>query len=208
LSTWPGSGEAGKHDQLVTARLAERAHPLAHLVLALGDARHDHGGVVAQDRVVVADRLAGLGLGVVVQREVGEGHPARLAFASLGLPGRVELLGGLWEHLRRGAAHHPAVAVLRGAAEHGVRAAAHDYRRRVVGDVGPHPAGVAAFLARPEPLDVVEHPLHFGAAAMEVGAGGLVVVLAAAHSHAEHEPAAGEGVQRRGLLGDDRCADA
>jgi hypothetical protein len=67
---------------------------------------------------------------------------------------------------------------------------------------------VAAPLAGPEPLDLLEHPVHFGAATTEVGAGRRVVVLAAAHRHAENQAAAREGMQRCGLLGDDRGADA
>jgi hypothetical protein len=73
---------------------------------------------------------------------------------------------------------------------------------------GAHAAGEAALLAGPEPLHLVEHLVHPLAAIGEGRPGGRVVVLAAAHRHGEDEPAAGEMVQRGGLLGDDGGADA
>jgi hypothetical protein len=60
---------------------------------------------------------------------------------------------------------------------------------------------VAALLTRPDPLHVVEHLLESPAAVLEGNAAGLEVVLSAAGSHAEHEPAARQVLKRRRLLG-------
>src|SRR5690348_16741834 len=72
-------------------------------------ARDDLLGVVAEEGVVVAQRLGRPLFRVLAEREVKQRHRLRPACAARGSPRRGQLVQGLGDHGRRAAADRPAV---------------------------------------------------------------------------------------------------
>src|SRR5213078_1013738 len=118
------------------------------------------------ERVVVADVVAGNALGVRAEREVEEGHGARLPVAPLGTARVAQLGERLGEGVRRPAAHRPAIGVPGGSAQRDLRLAAdEELRPLAVRRRRPHAA-----LAGPQAAELLELALERPAARMEVGA--------------------------------------
>src|SRR5438132_596312 len=187
----------GEEHELVDARFLERRGVLLHGVGVLGRAAGDLLRAVAQPGVVVAQVLVGGPRRVGPEREVSERHSPRLALPAGLLPGGVELGHDLPEPFGGAAAHHPTRAMLCGAAKRGVRLAAqHHDRAAGARRLRPH------LVAVPQAAQFVQLAVEDRPAGVEVEPAHLVVVLTAARGDAEHEPASGETIHGRGLLGE------
>src|SRR5829696_30768 len=174
----------------------------------LGRAAGDHARILPEEGVVVAKVAVGRLLSAVTKREVAERHCPWRSLTARGLPRGPRLHRALGKLVRRAAAHDPAVAIPRRALEGHVGGATQYQRRPPARGPRSDGAGRAERLARPDRLPLLEHLLEAPAADVEVDAGGVVVVLAAADGDAEHEPPVREAVDARGLLGDERTVGA
>ena len=160
-STWSGSVLHGKRISSSQPTCVEAVDVRADGVLVDGRARGDGLRVLAEERVVVAEvGVRGLAA-LVAEGEVRRARPSAARRRGRRAPGRLEPSPcPPAKRVRRAAAHDPAVAVLGGALEDGVGAAADQQPGRPPGGLGP--IRVAAPRPRPSRSSMRRSPCRGG----------------------------------------------
>src|SRR5438445_4575918 len=188
-----------EHDQLVRPGLLEGADPLPRLLRGLDRARPDPWPEVAVVVLQVAFRLRSR---LVAQREVRQRPELRFARPAGPVPDRRDPLHHPAQLLRRPAAERVAEAVFGDPGDRALRVPPQDDRDEVSVDRprGHRLAASTHRLAAPRPVHEVERRVEALAAVVHVEAGDRKVVRPRARPDAQHEPPAGNLIQRRRLL--------
>src|SRR5215211_6493423 len=172
---------ARDQDQLVAAALFEGGNIAPDHLFTDGGAGSDLVGDLAQPTVVVPHVRIGLLPRPRPEREVGKRELARLARAPGSLPRLLHRGRQLSEHLRRAAAHDPAIAEAGGAPQGRLIMATDDQLRPALARRRrPNRTRVAALLTAPDPLQLLEKLLQPTAPTRRREPARLVVVVAPA----------------------------